>query len=70
MWINKSGQIMGYGTWKNYESIRHHPRFAGVVGRDHQSNALGFALADLDLETFWSVVLRCAEQINGGRWIE
>ncbi|MGW4337527.1 hypothetical protein ACWEK5_32660 [Rhodococcus koreensis] len=68
LWINKSGQLMAYGNWYQYDKIKYHPGFAELahlVGQDHQSTAKGFPIADLpDLDQFWSVTLQCAEHIN------
>lgn len=67
LWINKTGQLMAYGTWNQYEVVRQHPGFAelaGLIGQDHHSTAKGFAIADVDLDELWHVVLRCAIEIN------
>jgi hypothetical protein len=68
LWINKSGQLMAYGNWYQYDKIKYHRGFAELahlVGQDHQSSAKGFPIAGLtDLDQFWSITLRCAEHIN------
>ena len=67
LWINKSGQLMAYGNWWQYPGIRHHRGFAEIarfVGQDHQSKGKGFPVSDIELDRFWPVVLRCAQQIN------
>ncbi|CCW09934.1 hypothetical protein QLG13_00660 [Rhodococcus aetherivorans] len=68
LWINKSGRLMAYGNWRQYDTVRHHPGFAELarlVGQDHRSSMRGFAVADLGLDRLWPVVLRCARRING-----
>ncbi|MFE5873614.1 hypothetical protein ACFQ6H_00050 [Rhodococcus sp. NPDC056506] len=68
LWINKTAQLMAYGTWNQYEVVRQHPGFAelaNLIGQDHQSTAKGFAVANTDLDELWQVVLRCAVSING-----
>lgn len=65
--INKSGQLMVYGTWNQYDAVRHHPGFADLAtltGQDHRSTAKAFPITDLDMDQFWQVVLDCARRIN------
>ncbi|WP_257226512.1 hypothetical protein [Rhodococcus opacus] len=68
LWINKSGQLMAYGIWYQYDEIKYHRGFAELahlVGQDHQSTAEGFPIAGLtDLDRIWSITVRCAEHIN------
>ena len=68
LWINKSGTLMAYGNWNQYVAIRSHPGFsalARLVGQDHTGKSQGFAIAELDLDEFWTAVLDCARGING-----
>ncbi|MGW5287449.1 hypothetical protein [Rhodococcus pyridinivorans] len=67
LWVNRSGQLMAYGNWWQYPRLRHHLGFAELarfVGQDHQASGKGFPLADIDVDRFWPIVLRCAQQIN------
>lgn len=68
LWINKTGRLMAYGNWWQYNAVRHHPGFAELatfVGQNHQAKSQGFALEDFDLDRLWPIVLRCALHING-----
>lgn len=67
LWINKSGTLMAYGNWNQYEAVRFHPGFADLAkltGQDHRSNSRGFAMASVDVDELWEIVLRCARDIN------
>ncbi|PXW31246.1 UNVERIFIED_CONTAM: hypothetical protein DES50_10512 [Williamsia faeni] len=69
LWLNVSGVVMVSGLWTNYTAVLHHPGFAelaGYLGRDHTASATGRPLADIDLDEFWPIALRCAESINAG----
>ncbi|UYF97162.1 hypothetical protein OCS65_28505 (plasmid) [Rhodococcus aetherivorans] len=67
LWVNKAGQLMAYGNWRQYTAVRAHPGFAELarfVGQDHEGAMKGFPVADVDIDQLWAIVLRCARQIN------
>ena len=67
LWVNKVGQLMMYGNWGQYPTLEGNPGFeelARFVGQDHRSGRRGVAVASLDIDALWAVVVRCAEAIN------
>lgn len=67
LWINRSGVLMAYGNWNQYEAVRSHPGFAELAelsGQGHRSSSRGFAIASVDVDELWGVVLKCARDIN------
>ena len=68
LWINKSGDLMGRGTWNRYPAIRTHRGFAELasyLGQDHESVASGFNVGEFDIDELWALMLLCAQRING-----
>lgn len=67
LWINKSGELMTYGSWGYFRHIARHEGFAGLaelLGQDRLGPATGRRVSDLDIDAFWAAVLRCAVEIN------
>lgn len=65
--INKAGQLMAYGNWKNYPAVAGHNGFASlasVMGQDHLSSAKNVSVRQLDLERLWEESLRSAIAVN------
>ncbi|AHD24272.1 hypothetical protein Y013_25315 (plasmid) [Rhodococcus pyridinivorans SB3094] len=67
LWVNKAGQLMAYGNWRQYTAVREHPGFAELarfVGQDLEGAMRGFPLAEVDIDALWQIVVRCARLIN------
>jgi len=65
--VNKSGQLVVYGTWKNFPTLTGHPGFAelaALLSQDHNESARGVLFAALDADEFWTAALRAAVAIN------
>lgn len=67
LWVNKVGQLMAYGNWRQYTAVCAHSGFAELarfVDHDHEGVMKDFPVADIDIDRLWAIVLRCARKIN------
>jgi hypothetical protein len=67
LWVNRAGDLMLYGNWRQYSAVTEHPAFAplaGVLGQDHQGGSPGVRVGDLDIDRLWTTTVECAVAIN------
>jgi hypothetical protein len=68
LWQNSAHQLRVFGNWHAWNNLAGHDAFAPlaeVLGQDHHGGSRSVALAQVDLDTFWSAAVACDRAING-----
>ena len=67
LWQNSANELLVFGNWKAWPSLRNDARFAElaeILGQSHMNGSKSVKVSNLNLEEFWEVAVKCDEQIN------
>lgn len=67
LWVNKAGELMLYGNWNQFPSVKGHGGFdelAALLGQPDRSMQAGVRAATLDREKLWNTIRNTALAIN------
>ena len=67
LWQNASQQLLIFGNWMSWPSLRNDERFAElaqILGQSHLEGSRSVVAAALDIEQFWQTAVRCDREIN------
>jgi hypothetical protein len=67
LWQNSANELLVFGNWKAWPSLRNDARFAElaeILGQSHMNGSKSVKISNLNLEEFWEVAVKCDEQIN------